>query len=172
MPTTTDHTSTGGNNDDFSRLFKARPRPDDAYHTLRIGETDRQAVADRLCKAFGEGRLSEDELNERLSQAATAKTQADLDPLLADLPRNPEDGQAAGQPPSSNVPYHHRDRGPGGPHHSHPLIKLIVLLVVIGAALHLTFATVHFAAHLIGPAFVIAAVAVLVLLRRSRRRPV
>jgi hypothetical protein len=53
---------------------------------LRASDADREAAADRLRAAAGEGRLTVDELDERLQLAYGARTAADLEPLLADLP--------------------------------------------------------------------------------------
>jgi Domain of unknown function (DUF1707)/2TM domain len=54
--------------------------------TLRIGDADRDRVAERLRTAAGEGRLSPAELEERLEAAFAARTEAELRPLVADLP--------------------------------------------------------------------------------------
>ncbi|MDA8038817.1 MAG: DUF1707 domain-containing protein [Actinomycetota bacterium] len=54
---------------------------------MRVSDAERAEVADELSKHFGEGRLDEAELNERLSRAMSAKTRADLAGLLDDLPR-------------------------------------------------------------------------------------
>jgi hypothetical protein len=54
--------------------------------TLRASDADRDGVAERLRAAATEGRLSTDELDERLSAALRARTYGELDPLLADLP--------------------------------------------------------------------------------------
>jgi Domain of unknown function (DUF1707) len=56
---------------------------------MRVSNTDRTEVADRLSKHYGDGRLDEDEFNERLDRAMKAKTQADLHGLFADLPDAP-----------------------------------------------------------------------------------
>jgi Domain of unknown function (DUF1707) len=53
---------------------------------LRIGDADRERVAERLRKAAGEGRLAAEELEERLEAAFAARTEAELAPLVADLP--------------------------------------------------------------------------------------
>lgn len=53
---------------------------------MRAGDGDRQATADRLQNALAEGRLDLDEYDERLQRAYAAKTYAELDALLADLP--------------------------------------------------------------------------------------
>jgi len=54
--------------------------------TLRIGDADRERVAERLRRAAGEGRLAPEELEERLEAAFAARTEAELAPLVADLP--------------------------------------------------------------------------------------
>jgi Domain of unknown function (DUF1707) len=54
--------------------------------SLRAADADRERVAERLRRAAGEGRLAPEELEERLEAAFAARTQADLAPLVADLP--------------------------------------------------------------------------------------
>lgn len=53
---------------------------------LRASDADRERVAKLLHNAMGEGRLSIDELDERLQSVYQAKTLGDLVPLTADLP--------------------------------------------------------------------------------------
>ena len=53
---------------------------------LRASDADRERVADRLRTAAGEGRLTPVELEERLEGAFSARTGAELEPLVADLP--------------------------------------------------------------------------------------
>jgi hypothetical protein len=53
---------------------------------MRAGDSDRKAVADQLKLALDEGRLDLSEYDERLQQTYGAKTFADLDGLLDDLP--------------------------------------------------------------------------------------
>ena len=53
---------------------------------MRAADTDRQRVADQLRAALDQGRLDLGEYDERLRDAYAAKTYADLDRLLADLP--------------------------------------------------------------------------------------
>ncbi|MFL6119463.1 DUF1707 domain-containing protein [Actinophytocola sp.] len=53
---------------------------------MRAGDTDRQAVADKLKQALDEGRLDLGEYDERLQKAYAAKTYGDLNGLLDDLP--------------------------------------------------------------------------------------
>jgi hypothetical protein len=65
---------------------------------IRVGHGERDAVAAILQAAAAEGRLSLDELDERLGAALQAKTYAELDPLVADL--------------SVELPSHALNRGP------------------------------------------------------------
>jgi hypothetical protein len=53
---------------------------------IRVSEVDRERVAAQLRDHFAEGRLSQEELDERLSAALTAKTAGDLRRVMADLP--------------------------------------------------------------------------------------
>jgi hypothetical protein len=59
---------------------------------LRIADADRERAAERLRRAAGEGRLAPEELEERLEAAFGARTQAELAPLVADLPDEPPRG--------------------------------------------------------------------------------
>jgi Domain of unknown function (DUF1707) len=54
--------------------------------SLRCSDADRDAVAEHLRRAAGEGRLLLEELDERLERAYAARTYGDLDAVLADLP--------------------------------------------------------------------------------------
>ncbi len=53
---------------------------------LRASHADRDRVADQLRVAAGDGRLSPEDLDERLELALTARTYAELAALVADLP--------------------------------------------------------------------------------------
>jgi hypothetical protein len=56
---------------------------------MRVGDTEREAVAAQLREHYADGRLTLDELNDRLDQALAAKTRADLNTVLRDLPTTP-----------------------------------------------------------------------------------
>src|SRR5690242_16755374 len=56
---------------------------------LRVSDQQREQAADALRDHFAAGRLTEDELNERLDAALEAKTEPELNALLADLPKLP-----------------------------------------------------------------------------------
>jgi Domain of unknown function (DUF1707)/Cell wall-active antibiotics response 4TMS YvqF len=53
---------------------------------LRVSDADREAAVTQLRKAGGEGRLTFEELADRVGQADAARTRADLDALVSDLP--------------------------------------------------------------------------------------
>ncbi|WP_432167710.1 DUF1707 SHOCT-like domain-containing protein [Streptomyces sp. bgisy031] len=53
---------------------------------LRASHEERDQAVERLTVAAGEGRLTPDELDERLEAALTARTHGELAALLADLP--------------------------------------------------------------------------------------
>jgi hypothetical protein len=55
----------------------------------RASDRERDAVVQRVQDAFAEGRLDDAEFDERSRSALTARTHADLDALLADLPAAP-----------------------------------------------------------------------------------
>ena len=53
---------------------------------IRAADADRDHVVGFLNTAYSEGRLSKDEYDDRLESALAARTYADLDRLVADLP--------------------------------------------------------------------------------------
>ncbi|MDG4794006.1 DUF1707 domain-containing protein [Micromonospora sp. WMMD1082] len=79
----------------------------DGRDGMRAADSDRQAVAERLRVALDEGRLDLHEYDERLQRAYAARTYAELDALVGDLP-----GAAAAVPAGVPVP---RDGGADAP---------------------------------------------------------
>jgi hypothetical protein len=63
-----------------------RPLP---YSQMRPGHADRDKVVDRLQEAFADGRLADEEYEERLQRALSAKTFGELSALTRDLPGEP-----------------------------------------------------------------------------------
>ena len=59
-----------------------------SFGQMRASDRDRDDTADWLRTAFAEGRLTKDEYDERIGQALSSKTCAELEALTADLPRN------------------------------------------------------------------------------------
>jgi Domain of unknown function (DUF1707) len=66
------------------RAPEPEPVPEPLH--LRASDAERERVVELLRAHAAEGRLSADELEERLGAAYAAQTRADLRPLLADLP--------------------------------------------------------------------------------------
>ncbi len=72
----------------------ARPSPKAAVERaakpdadrLRISDLERQEFIDQLTRHCADGRLTFDELDERIAGAWSARTQAELRPLAEDLP--------------------------------------------------------------------------------------
>ena len=76
---------------------------------LRVSDAERHEVADLLARHFADGRLDQVELDDRVGRAMAARTRADLDGLLTDLP--PLGGQAPGavtSPPPAGPPTRRR----------------------------------------------------------------
>jgi hypothetical protein len=65
---------------------------------LRASDAEREEIAERLRRATAEGRLLAEELEERLATALRARTQGELDALVADLPA-PRPGRRRGSLP-------------------------------------------------------------------------
>jgi hypothetical protein len=53
---------------------------------MRVGHAEREAVAAELREHYASGRITLEELNERLDKAFAAKTLSDLNALMTDLP--------------------------------------------------------------------------------------
>ena len=58
----------------------------DQHPELRVSDADREATVVRLREAGGEGRLTLEELADRVERADAARTRGELDALTADLP--------------------------------------------------------------------------------------
>jgi hypothetical protein len=90
---------------------------------LRTSDADRDRVAARLRDHFAEGRLTREELDERITAALNAKTHGDLRRVLADLPE-PTPVVPQGRPlPRIGAPFPVARRGPR-------LLPLAVLALV------------------------------------------
>jgi hypothetical protein len=126
-------------------------------YNVRVGDADREAIAAQLREHYADGRLTLEELNERLDQVFAAKTKADLNTVMRDLPQATrpgaglpyagagwpgQPGQAAGPGwpmPGPGRQYGQggwdggRSRGPGGAFP--PMLGLVWLLVILGSVL-------------------------------------
>ena len=57
-----------------------------AGNEMRVGDAEREAAAAELREHYASGRLSLDELNERVDKVFAATTRGDLNALMTDLP--------------------------------------------------------------------------------------
>src|SRR6478735_909767 len=68
------------------REHRYNPRRGPRDRTLRVGDSERDAVAEILRRHHVEGRLDAEEFQERLDSCLAAKTYGELDQLVDDLP--------------------------------------------------------------------------------------
>jgi Domain of unknown function (DUF1707) len=74
---------------------------DESAAGIRASDAERDATVDRLSAATGDGRLTLEEFSRRMERATAARTRADLDRLVADLPA---DAAAAGSAVQTGPP--------------------------------------------------------------------
>jgi hypothetical protein len=101
---------------------------------MRISDADREEVSARLREHFAQGRLTSDELDERITVTLNAKTFGDLRGVMADLPDPaPVGGPQQGPVPPWAGPHAHghlhayRRRGP----RLLPLALIVLLAAII-----------------------------------------
>jgi uncharacterized protein DUF1707 len=91
---------------------------------IRVSDADREQVTARLREHFAEGRLTSEELDERISAALGAKTYGDLRRVMTDLPNpSPVPPQVRPAPPWAYRPGFVARRGPR-------LLPLAIVLLV------------------------------------------
>jgi hypothetical protein len=133
---------------------------------IRVSDADRERVADRLREHFAEGRLSSDELDERIAATLSAKTFAELRRVTTDLPDpEPAPGQGRPYPPprAGRRGFAMRRRGP----RLLPLVLLfLIAALVIPGAGWLLFAFVK----VVLVFWLVASVAAVFAAARFRRR--
>ena len=71
--------------------------------SLRIGDVERDGAIAALARHFADGRLTQDEHEERTARALKARTGADLRVLFADLPRLDPPAPPQRRPSASQV---------------------------------------------------------------------
>ncbi|HEY1624536.1 MAG TPA: DUF1707 domain-containing protein [Streptosporangiaceae bacterium] len=103
---------------------------------MRVSDAERQAVADRLAAHYADGRLDQAEFDERSGRAMSAKTRADLNGLLDDLPEPPGSlgtgpTGAPGVPAAGAIVRKHS--------HGHPVLATALVVIVIIAIAHAVF---------------------------------
>jgi hypothetical protein len=80
---------------------------------VRASDAERDHAAEALRVAYAEGRVTSDELDERVTVAYAAKTRADLRDLLSDLPGALSAPVAGDWPPAAGLPVLWPDAIPG-----------------------------------------------------------
>ncbi|MDG4859501.1 DUF1707 domain-containing protein [Streptomyces sp. T-3] len=87
---------------DLEKRPEDRPEPTSAAASaaLRASDADRDRIAEILHEALAEGRLTAEEHSDRIDAVLNAKTLAELDPLIEDLP-----AARAGQPSAAAHSY-------------------------------------------------------------------
>lgn len=87
--------------DERNRTENRGPRGDrdPQPRTVRVGDADREAMADVLRQHYAAGRLDAQEFEERIERCLMAKTFSDLDGLLDDLPPLQPPAPEPGPPP-------------------------------------------------------------------------
>ena len=93
---------------------------------IRVSDADRERVTARLRDHYAEGRLTDSELDERVSAALSAKTFGDLRPLMADLPVPPQQPAQPPRPQWGGPPWMAYRRGPR-------LLPVILLVLLVAA---------------------------------------
>ena len=71
---------------------------------VRIGDAERDQAVAALSEHFAAGRLTRDELDERVDQAMAARFDRELEPLFADLPETPQARPASDRPSRPTPP--------------------------------------------------------------------
>lgn len=109
---------------------------------VRIGDAERQGAARQLQQHFADGRLTWEELDERLAVAYAARVNAELAGLFTDLPK-------LATPAAVMAPAQPRRRW-------RPAID-VRLVIAIGLALAAAFAFLRVGDHHVSPFFVVVA---------------
>jgi hypothetical protein len=119
---------------------------------LRIGDDDRETAARELGEHFALGRITAEEHSERLEQIWAARTQADLTPVFADLPR-PASARAT---PSGHAAWGSWPAPAARSREWHPpaipfLLKVLIAVIVVALVLsHLSLLVVALLLYVFG----------------------
>lgn len=102
------------------RNYASRP----SFRSTRIGDRERADTCDALSAHFAAGRMSSEELDERLAAAVGASTEAELRWVLADLPPLGNEASWVVPPPAAARPQ--------PPNASWRASDILVLLLMLG----------------------------------------
>ncbi len=149
---------------------------------IRVGDADRDATATQLREHYAAGRLTLDELNERLEQTFAARTGADLKAVMRDLPAlDGASARAAGTAADSSLsaPLLRSDqgqwdqgqqdqgqRGQGGRRHGYSVLGVLVPVMLAVWALLLLGGAFGFGFGGGRPLAVVLLLAVVAMIRR------
>lgn len=126
---------------------------------MRVSDAERHEIADALSTHFADGRLDQEEFDERMGRAMASRTRGDLAGLLRDLPPPP------GTSPAPPVEH--------GRHRSRAMVAALVVAFLLAASGSWTW-TLAGLRPWHGPhvpiGAVLVSVAAVALLRRTRRR--
>lgn len=120
---------------------------------LRIGDAERDRMAEALREHYAQGRLTREELDQRLDQTFAARTAGELARVAHDLPDVTGDRDGPSRPGGYGPygpPWSHRHAPPYGPprnhrhappwghghlaarrHHRHPPVPLVLLAALV-----------------------------------------
>ena len=109
------------------------------------GNADRERTVGVLRAGFTEGRLAQDELDDRIARAYAARTYGDLWALTADLPQGPlpYPGSLPAVPYQPGSPVVPADAEPATNWHSAAALVITALVIFTLAALVTAIATAH-----------------------------
>jgi hypothetical protein len=105
---------------------RRRSSPGHDRSSLRASDADRELTAGQLRHAASEGRLSAEELEQRLQAAFSAQTYDELDWLVCDLP---SDGESTRPKPRHGLPALQSKRAA-----ALAVALLVALILIAGAA--------------------------------------
>ena len=131
---------------------------------IRVSDTERNSVAELLGQHYADGRLDQAEFDERISRTMAAKTRGDLAGLFDDLPETWPSGAGPAGPEDLAGPAYRGPRRRGGI--IRPLLVLLLVFIAANVAWH-AVTSLFFIQPFVW-AFV--AVAVVLLISRSRHR--
>ncbi|MDA0164324.1 DUF1707 domain-containing protein [Solirubrobacter ginsenosidimutans] len=148
------------------------------YSELRASDAERERVVTFLREHALLGRLTDDELEDRIGLAYASVTVGDLEKLIGDLPRanHPSRRAPAPRPRTAARPSRHRQHGPppaliglgiGALLVSGVGVAIVVAIVAVAVAL---LAVVFAASMVLGPLLLVALL-VIAIGKRHHRRP-
>jgi hypothetical protein len=131
-------------------IFTAFTQPCHGFLDMaEISDSERDQYVKDLTRHCGDGRLTLDELEERVGEVFAATTRAELKHALRELPRFPDDQPVAARPAAA-APASRRARTPAAHHRGvvcmgkPPAILLVVAIVMLVTS-HWILAAIFFA---------------------------